>query len=148
MAWWHSCQILGWISPWQIYEHGNPIQWFPRCTDLTFWTSNYGAQAGCHLWLPDQTELKIKFLTAWDIQQVDKSMFNRIGQDSTTTGTSYEQVNYKTSNSTILMPMSALNTKQQGNASLSVFFNYLYTITLWSSSLNRAFLQSFNWHTN
>jgi len=43
MAWWHRHQIPCWISPWQLNDRGNRIQWFQRWSDLNFWTSNYGA---------------------------------------------------------------------------------------------------------
>jgi hypothetical protein len=93
MAWWHRCQILGWISPWQMNDHGNPIEWFQGWFELNFWTSNYGTHAGCHLWLPYEKELKMNYLIASDIQQVDKSMFRRIGQHSTTTRATYLYIN-------------------------------------------------------
>ena len=89
MAGWYRHQILGWISSWQMNDNGNPIQWFQRWSELNFGTSNYEAHKGCPLWLPYREELKMKSLTAWDTQLVDKSMFSRIGQHSTPTGTTY-----------------------------------------------------------
>lgn len=62
-------------------------------SDLNLWTSKYVAHEGCQLWLPYQKELKMKSLIGWDIQQVDKRLFNRIGHLSTTTGTTYIHMN-------------------------------------------------------
>ena len=60
-----------------------------KWSDLIFWISNYAAHEGFHIWLPYEKELKMNYLNPWDIQQVDNSMYSRIGQHSTTTRTTY-----------------------------------------------------------
>jgi hypothetical protein len=65
-------------------------------------------------------------------------MFSRIGQDSTTKGTSHIYVNPSTTKhrTSLCLRLSAQWTPNStGTHSLSVFFNYLYTITLWFSGL-------------
>jgi hypothetical protein len=93
MAWCHRYQIVGWISPWQMNDRGNTIQWFQKWSDLNCCTYNYGAHEGCHLWLPYEKELKVTSLIGWDIQQLDNSMFSRIDQHSTTTWATYIHMN-------------------------------------------------------
>jgi len=46
---------FGCISPWQMNEIVNLIERFERWPDLNFWTFNYGAHEGCHLWLPSSS---------------------------------------------------------------------------------------------
>jgi hypothetical protein len=66
------------------------------------------------------------------MQQVDKEAhLAGFGQASTTTGTYYLYVHiYKALHSIIPMPISALNINQHRKASLSVFFNYVFTIRM------------------
>jgi len=75
----------------------------------------------------------MKSLIAWDIQQVDKSVFSGIDQHSTTTGTTYIHMNQSATEcrTAILLQMCVQWTfKQHRYASISVLCNYLYTITL------------------
>ena len=91
---------------------------------MNFWTSKYGAHEGCHLWLPYQKELKMKSLIAWDIQQVDKSVFSRIGQHFTTTYIRMKQLATEYRTALFLQLCVQWTPKSTGMLTLSVFFKY------------------------